>query len=172
VVVLRTATGGTPFFVRPLVPLLRVYGHFLQALKKRVNQVYLPAVNISLATVTPGTAALWKYGDKYMASTLGRKGIVAATSATLVAVGAGSRIIHPTAVGDEVVVETTVAVVSLVGAFVRAALDAAENSAGTHNVGDYLLEKLEAEQARFEEHWVMDDEVHNGIRLVDGAAEQ
>lgn len=164
--------GGTPLLVRPFVPLLRVRGHFLQAVKKRVIGAYFSAIDLALAAVTPVVANQWKADDKYMVSAIGRKAIVAGASAVLVAVGAGSRIVQPTEVGDEVVVETTVAVVSLVATFVRAALDEAANVIATNTVGDNLLEKVAAEQARFEEHWIMDAEIHHGIRLVDGLAEE
>jgi len=164
--------GGTPLLMRPFVPLLRVRGHFLQAVKKRVIGTYFPAIDLVLAADKPVVANQWKADDKYMASAIGRKAIVAGASAVLVAVGAGSRIVQPTEVGEEAVVETTVAVVSLVATLVRAALDEAANVIATNTVGDNLLKQVVAEQARCEEHWSVDAEFHHGIRLVDGLAEE
>ena len=160
-------SGDEPLTARPLVPLLRVRAHFLQALKKRVLQAFFTAIGVSPLTMTVSTAIEWKEEDKYIKSSIGRKALVSATSAALVSVGAGWRVIQPTKVGDEPVVETTLAVVSLVATFVRAALDDAANTAGTHGVGDNLTEKIAAEQARIEQNWKMDKNVQHGIRLID-----
>jgi len=164
--------GDEPLTARPLFPLLRVRAHFLQALKKRVLQDFFTAIGVSPLTMTMSTAIEWKEKDKCIKSSIGRKALVPATSAALVSVGAGWRVFLPTKVGDEPVVETTLAVFSLVATLVRASLDDAANTTGTHGVGENLTEKITAEQARIEQNWTMENNFQHGICLIDGAMEE
>ena len=165
-------SGDEPLTARTLVPLLRVRAHFLQALKQRVLQAFFTAIGVSPLTMTVSTAIKWKEGGKYIKSSIGCKSLVSAALAALMSVGAGWRVIQPTKVGVEPVVETTLAVVSLVATFVRAALDDATNTAGTHGVGDNLTQKIASEQARIEQNWKRDNTIQHGIRLIEGAGEE
>jgi len=159
-------SGGSPVFVRPLIPLQRVRGHYPQALRKRVTAAWCNAVGENARTIAVVRAGEWRTESAYLQTTGGFKGIVAGLNVFFVIIGATGRIKSPTKTGEGVVIEATAGHVALVSVMVCTFLEQAAQMTPENAVGDALHLQWVAETARIEAHLPTDGEVHDGLRLL------
>jgi len=158
-------------FRRASVPLLRVKPHLIQTIKERIVLAFLRALGLTKADMTKILAGEWLHNNAYFASEMGFKAILVAIVEFFTYLGAADRISQGGSIGSGIVVDCVVGHFCMVSGLVRSFLELVAGLRTTRRagVGEGMNEYWVAEVGRADSLLPRDSEVHNGLRLLDGA---
>lgn len=158
--------------MRACVPILRAKPHLMQTLKDIVCNAFLRGVGLNREDITNDLSRLWMDNDGYMTSELGLPSILGGLADMARFLGGAAQMIEePVAVGGRPIIHCLLGHFALASCFVRAML---ETKAGVRprrrsGIGNGVFDQWETELCRADAALPQDTEVHNGLRLTDGA---
>jgi len=156
---------------RARTALLRVLPHLLQYLMRNLVGTFFKCIEVVPRELSPSTAARWRVDLAYGKSVLGRKAVMAMLVKTYELLGVSKHRVHrPTTAGSEVQIDSTVGLYGLMTTFARHWLDIAAGlrAVGRNGTAVTLYEEWRAELPRVDTYLATDNDVHGGLRLVDG----
>jgi len=161
-------------FRRASVPLLRVKPHLVQTIKERIVLAFLRALGLTKADMTSILAGEWLHNNAYFASEMGFKAILVAIVEFFTYLGAADRITEGGSIGSGIVIDWVVGHFCMVSGLVRFYLELVAGLRTTRRsgVGEGMNEYWMSEVGRADTLLARDNEVHNGLRLLDGADAQ
>jgi len=161
-------------FRRASVPLLRVKPHLVQTIKERIVLAFLRALGLTKADMTSILAGEWLNNNAYFASEMGFKAILVAIVEFFTYLGAADRITQGGSIGSGIVIDCVVGHFCMVSGLVRSYLELVAGLRTTRRsgVGEGMNEYWVSEVGRADTLLARDSEVHNGLRLLDGADAQ
>lgn len=160
----------TTVSMRRCVPILRAKPHMMQTIEEAVLSAYFESIGLAREEVTDDLASLWLDNNAYLESERGFLGMVVSSGEILKLVGASHHIKTPTSIGDVGFVKCLLGIFALASCLVRCFL---ETKAGLRTrrragVGEGIFDSWETELARADSYLPQDDEVHRGLRIIDG----
>lgn len=155
---------------RACVPVLRAKPHLMQTLKEIVCSAFFIGIGQPRENLSPETSTLWLNNLAYLLSERGRPSLMTGMAGMLRHVGANSMEEEALNFGARPVIHTTTGHIALGSCFVRATLEskAGVRSGRRSGVGEGIYDMWVAELARVDAVLPKDNEVHSGLRLIDG----
>ena len=170
----RLGKGGKlmkPGKERARTALLRVLPHLLQYVMSNLMGIFFNGIEVVPRELTPAVAAHWCVDLAYGKSVLGRRAVMAMRVMTYDMLGVTTRRVHlPTTAGGAVHIDSTVGLYGLMTTFARHWLDigAGLRAVGRNGTAITLYDEWRAELPRVDSYLATDNDVHDGLRLVDG----
>ncbi|KAK1863168.1 hypothetical protein I4F81_005730 [Pyropia yezoensis] len=156
--------------MRACVPILRAKPHLMQTLKEIVCSAFFAGIGQPRENLSPETSTLWLNNQAYLLSERGRPSFMTGMAGMLRHVGANDMVKEALNFGARPVIHATTGHIALGSCFVRATLEskAGVRSGRRSGVGEGIYDMWVAELARVDAVLPRDDEVHSGLRLIDG----